>query len=220
MTPRRLQVGLGSFALLSAAVLFNAFYLQGARLRAAHGDSLRTPVGAQSSGSSNPIEALVNAQPTAHADTASADTVRAIQRELAQRGYMAAVADGLANRDTRAAILAFEFDQGLALTADPSETLLRAIILGHDGATDAASARGTQLGPHAQELIGSVQQALVGLGFGPFKAPGVQDADTSQAITRFERDHRLPETGRISAGLIAQLSRTNFAPRSAGVSGR
>ena len=54
--------------------------------------------------------------------------------------------------------------------------------------------------------IMAVQRALANYGYGQIKASGVLDRPTSAAIARFEREHSLPVTGRISDRLVSDLS--------------
>lgn len=66
------------------------------------------------------------------------------------------------------------------------------------------------------ELIGSsvgspsrvmaVQRALTEFGYGQIKPSGVLDPATSAAIERFEREHNLPVTGRLSDRLLSGLA--------------
>src|SRR3546814_15231018 len=51
-------------------------------------------------------------------------TVQAIQRKLNELGYSAGPADGLMGRGTRAAIIAFQQDRGLAATGVADQALL------------------------------------------------------------------------------------------------
>ncbi len=52
----------------------------------------------------------------------------------------------------------------------------------------------------------AVQRALANYGYGQIKATGVLDRQTSAAIARFEHEHNLPVTGRLSDRLVADLS--------------
>ena len=52
------------------------------------------------------------------------ETVRAVQQKLNELGYSAGPADGLMGRGTRAAIIAFQQDRGLAATGVADQTLL------------------------------------------------------------------------------------------------
>lgn len=62
------------------------------------------------------------------------------------------------------------------------------------------------------ELIGSssrvmaVQRALADFGYGQIKPTGTLDQPTSMAIEKFEREHNLPPTGRLSERLISELT--------------
>ena len=146
-------------------------------------------------------EIAVAAEPP---ETASVDTVRAIQRELRQRGYGALGSDGKLRPATRAAIMAFEYDGGLPLTGRASEALLRRIVFGGAGATDPAA--GKVRSPEAQELVRSVQRSLAALGYQPGPPDGQLEGDTSRAIREFELDKGLIPKGRISAELLAHLA--------------
>ncbi|MFZ3349720.1 MAG: peptidoglycan-binding domain-containing protein [Xanthobacteraceae bacterium] len=54
--------------------------------------------------------------------------------------------------------------------------------------------------------IVAVQRALANYGYGQIKASGVLDRPTGAAIARFEREHNLPVTGRLSDRLVSDLS--------------
>ena len=68
-------------------------------------------------------------------DINSAEITRGIQRELNSRGYEAGQPDGVAGLVTRAAIYAYEYDNGLVLTGKPSDPLLSQIVLGSSSLT-------------------------------------------------------------------------------------
>jgi hypothetical protein len=52
----------------------------------------------------------------------------------------------------------------------------------------------------------AVQRALTNYGYGQIKPTGVLDQPTRLAIEKFEREHKLPVTGRMSHRLIGDLS--------------
>jgi peptidoglycan hydrolase-like protein with peptidoglycan-binding domain len=52
----------------------------------------------------------------------------------------------------------------------------------------------------------NVQRVLTAYGYGQIKPTGVLDQPTSTAIERFEREHKLPVTGKISDRLMSELS--------------
>ena len=54
--------------------------------------------------------------------------------------------------------------------------------------------------------IQAVQRVLSEFGYGQIKPSGVLDNATSEAISRFERDHKLPVSGRISDRLVSALN--------------
>jgi peptidoglycan hydrolase-like protein with peptidoglycan-binding domain len=139
------------------------------------------------------------------------EIVRALQRELKQRGYGPLPGDGTLTLATRAAIMAYENDQGLPLTAVASEALLKRILFAPPPspptgaqATNGAAARAPAT-PEAEEVVRSVQHALVQLGYQPGRPDGRLGEETLQALSDFEVDKGLVPKKRISAELIARL---------------
>jgi peptidoglycan hydrolase-like protein with peptidoglycan-binding domain len=132
------------------------------------------------------------------------ELTRAIQRELQARGYEAGASDGVAGIVTRAAIMAFETDHGLALTGEASERLLQVILLGTTD-SDVKSAEGP--GPRAAEVIRTVQTSLAKLGYPVGKPDGRLNESTVRAIREFEAQQGLNDSGRISGQLVARLVR-------------
>lgn len=63
---------------------------------------------------------------------------------------------------------------------------------------------GASIGSPARVL--AVQRALSEFGYGQIKISGTLDQATSAAIERFEGEHRLPVTGRISDRLLSELA--------------
>lgn len=54
--------------------------------------------------------------------------------------------------------------------------------------------------------IVAVQRVLSQYGYGPVRASGVVDEATSTAIAKFEVDHKLPVTGRLSDRFLGELA--------------
>jgi hypothetical protein len=54
--------------------------------------------------------------------------------------------------------------------------------------------------------IAAVQRALSEYGYGQIKPSGVLDDPTSSAIEKFEHEHKLPVTGRVSDRLVGELA--------------
>lgn len=225
MLPGRLTMQLAAFALLSVGVAANVFFLQSREQAGGGTEELPwTLASAQNmevgdTGSiGRPKETLslaaVAQEPAAPAaqpapvavDNSPAGITRAVQRELQIRGYETGARDGVPGLMTRGAILAYEYDHGLPLTARPNQQLLKKILLGEGQATKARRAAATE-SAEAQDVIRSVQRSLARLGYKPGPANGRLTRDTERAIRAFEGDQSLPESGRVSGPLISRLAR-------------
>lgn len=232
MTPRQARIALGSFILLAAGVAFNAVYLQGeaiANRRVAveamgprpkvdpvrrtetpqpGRNGLRATAPAtdptKRTALLKPDSAKVDAVPEVPQDEAGADTIRAIQRELKQRGYGPPVSDGIMRPITRAAIMAYEQETRLPLTGEASEALLKRLLLGAPATSDASGA-GEVRSPHAEAVIKQVQRQLTAHGYRPGPIDGRLTAETVAAIRVFETDQGLVPRGRISAEIMTRL---------------
>jgi peptidoglycan hydrolase-like protein with peptidoglycan-binding domain len=138
--------------------------------------------------------------------------VRAVQRELAARGYDVGPVDGNLSGKTRAAISAFQTKEGLAVTGAPSDDLLRQILLGDSIAPSAATgsvAASDSIAANAAEhdTVKGVQQVLADLGYAPGPVDGAWGENTARAVTAFQRDHGIPETGQITPELLDEFQR-------------
>lgn len=127
----------------------------------------------------------------------------AVRRELRSRGYLAQPAGETGIVAIGAAILAFEFDYGLDLTATPSNALLKALVFTHDAS--GRPAPGVPKTIAARDLIAEVQRALAHLGYGRSRITTELDDATRKAIRKFERARGLQISGRVSAPLITSL---------------
>lgn len=141
-----------------------------------------------------------------------AEVIRGIQRELDARGYEAGQPDGVAGLVTQAAILAYEFDYGLPLTATASQELLSRIVLGTSAPQPAAPSLGRTATEEATGVIRLAEQALAQLGYQTGKIDGQLSEETARAIREFELDQKLPESGRISGPLISRLLKLQGSP--------
>jgi peptidoglycan hydrolase-like protein with peptidoglycan-binding domain len=141
-----------------------------------------------------------------------------IQRELARRGFYDGTADGIWGAKTDAAVRDFVQASGQKINPDASESLLRAIT------SSTVKAQGTAVAvepvrndPIAQLIAPSrrvvaVQRALADFGYGQIKPSGVEDPETQIAVEKFERDHGLPVTGRISDRFVRELAAMTGRP--------
>ncbi len=135
-------------------------------------------------------------------------TVAAVQRELATHGYDPGKVNGKAGIVTRAAILAFQFDQHMALTAEPSPELLRQIVMGMAGPSDSAN---EPAGDKASRIIAGAQRLLTRLGYKPGAVDGQLNDATRKALKKFETDSGFVPKGRVSGEVIAELARQSHA---------
>ncbi|MEO1205941.1 MAG: peptidoglycan-binding domain-containing protein [Pseudomonadota bacterium] len=134
------------------------------------------------------------------------EIARSIQVALKTKGYAPGPADGVPGLMTRAALMAFEHDHGLALSADVTQKRLEMLIYGvpenlkHQGALASL-----QVGPIARDVIRTVQGSLKTVGYDTGPVDGTMSLQMSRAISEFEADQGLAETGRISGKLMAKL---------------
>jgi len=143
-------------------------------------------------------------------------TIRSVQAELARRGYEPGSADGVPGLVTRAAVMAYEHDQGLPLTAEPSPEVLAHLRHGTSapGAAIGIQPGGAPPASHAEQVIRIVQQGLGQLGYLAARPDGLVSDQTIRAIREFEMDSGLVPTGRISGPLVARLARQIDGQRS------
>jgi hypothetical protein len=124
----------------------------------------------------------------------------ALQRELGRRGYagqLQAQANGL-----RLAALAYEFDNSLPLTGEPTEGLLKHVLFDLNQAPRGAFADRAEANPR---LVIEIQKALLGLGFLRGALSGRMDLWTSEAVKDFERHRGLMLTGRLAEATLLEL---------------
>ncbi len=151
--------------------------------------------------------------------TDAPEIVASIQRELQARGYEPGVPDGVAGTVTRAAIMAWEHDHGLAPTGEATEAVMKTIVLGVSKATTAQISAQWQALPkekrqRSEQLVRTVQQSLSALGYNAGKVTGRSNEDTERAIREFEMDQNMTQSGRISGPLVSRLGRLTAAGRS------
>jgi peptidoglycan hydrolase-like protein with peptidoglycan-binding domain len=217
MLPSRVTLQLLAFLLLSGGVIANVFFLQsrGRGSEAGRGGDtawnlslLQTAEFGDTGSIAKPgnegaVPALASAVDASESLSAK-DLARAVQRELQIRGYETGSRDGVVGVMTRGAILAYEHDHRLPLTARPSQELLKAIVLGESGKRGEKLSKETA---EARDVIRTVQRQLAKLRYKPGSATGKLTPETARAIRAFEADQALPESGRVSGPLIARLGR-------------
>jgi peptidoglycan hydrolase-like protein with peptidoglycan-binding domain len=239
MTPRQIRLGLAGLSVIIGSVSFNLLAMQPDEARNVRpqrayrgldalpgtpSSSIKDRVGTAAStgavtGKSRVVVTEAAAATTADAPPAGgaaagaqAALTRSIQHALADRGYAAGDSDGAIDVVTRAAIMAFEEDYGLPLTAEPSKSVLDALRTLREPMKVAAS-QAVRPGPEAEGLIRTVQQTLEGLDYRPGVADGRLGEATASAIRNFEKTHGLAPTGRITAPLLTKLAERARADR-------
>lgn len=140
-------------------------------------------------------------------DVNTAELTRGIQRELDARGYDAGSPDGIAGLVTRAAIFAYEFDNGLVLSGKPSEALLSQIVLGSSSLEQNNARPGKTISPEGEALVRDVKQKLDALGYRTGAAGGALTPELARAIRDFETAQKLKSSGRISGPMMSRLIR-------------
>lgn len=223
MTPRRVRYGLAAFVLLSGAAVANMLLMQppGGRSSASRpfrglerlpgiDSTTLQPQPQPPRPAEQRNQDVANAERSPPAPNEAAEdggTTRAVQRELAARGYHPGAPDGIAGVVTRGAIMAFEHDHGQPLTAMATEALLKEIVLADPAAPEPRPQSSPPVaGPHAERVIRTVQESLAKLGYPIGEIDGRPGPETMRAIRAFEASQRLEQTGRVSGALVARLA--------------
>jgi peptidoglycan hydrolase-like protein with peptidoglycan-binding domain len=210
MTPRLARVALCAFAFLAGAIATNALYFQGRTAAPTRASAERRALETGTWGDPRPQRTSLQANsikldnpPEPGASDGKPDTIRAIQRELQGRGYGPLTVDGVPGLATRAAIMAFETDEGLPLTAIANEALLKVILL---GPAEGAGKQAADPSARAQDVIRATQNWLRALGYQPGPSNGILTEETRNAIRAFESSAGLAPRGRISADIVKRLA--------------
>lgn len=226
MTPAETRIGFAAFCVLTAGAVVNIVGFQNVS-RGALIETSAISGGSSTAANGNKPDADQTAARTAvpgsvaqkiTADTTvnRAEVIRGIQRELNTRGYGTSQPDGVAGLMTRAAIMAYEYDYGLPLTAEPTQDVLSRIVLGTAGPAAHLKSQPQVKTGEAESVVRSVKQYLSGLGYAPGKIDGRLSEDLIRAMRDFELDQKMPETGRISGQLVTRLMRLQGQGQAAG----
>lgn len=151
---------------------------------------------------SEPTEPWPVRQPPAP-EPVSERVVQGIQRELARRGYDPGEANGRVHIETRSAIIAYEFDEGMPLTGEPSEAIFKSLLFRLGEGIGAQ--RPDERFERRRALVSEVQDMLARMGYGAPASDGRLDARTRQAIEKFENDRNLGASGRLSARVLLEM---------------
>lgn len=226
MTPFRLRLLVTAFLAIATAISVNALYFQ-APPRFASGAAHPNPKKAESQARpaprmlttaalpekpaqpappppATPVAPLAAATPVARPEPPrSSQLVQTIQRKLARLGYKSLPQDGVINRETRAAIVAAEFEQGLPLSGEPGDAVLASLFfLEASGRSGLPSADRFE---RDARLVREVQDLLAKLGYTSGPIDGRLDGGTRLAIKKFEADRRLPPDGRLTERTLLEM---------------
>jgi peptidoglycan hydrolase-like protein with peptidoglycan-binding domain len=226
-----------AFIGLTASIIYNALYLQGQHGVAIVAGALpprhvvTVPIGPAPVESSKLPPVSTDLPPLDVEQGSPELLLRAVQRELAARGFDVGPANGKPNAKTRAAISDYQKSQGLPVTGAASDDLLRHILLGaslqpsvatgsvapaenaaKSKQTPAEGAKSKQMSsdgakPKLETTVKSVQQILADLGYAPGPVDGAMGDATTRAIKAFQRDRKIAETGRITPDLMREFKR-------------
>lgn len=211
-----------AFVGLTGAIIYNALYLQelhGTAPVTASGQAVPTPERRP------PIE-LVKLPPVSTdlpvpetGEGGAEHLIKAVQRELAARGYDVGPEDGKSSGRTAAAISSYQKGQGLPVTGVATDELLRHILLGGSVQPVAGSTGSVEpdkpvqpakaSNPEAKDetKVKAVQKTLADLGYEPGPVDGALGGKTTRAITSFQHDRKIAETGKITPELLRELKR-------------
>jgi peptidoglycan hydrolase-like protein with peptidoglycan-binding domain len=200
-----------AFIGLTGTIIYNALYLQDLHSASPLATALQG-VPSSSSVEMATLPPVSTDLPPLDAKKGGPELVlRAVQRELATRGFDVGLADGKPSEKTSAAISAYEKAHGLPVTGVATDELLHHILLGD--AAHPAGATGSVAGDaptgHAggSSDVKAVQHVLADLGYAPGAVDGAWGPATAHAITAFQHDRKMSETGRITPELLRELKR-------------
>ena len=210
MSTLQARVLLGAFVGLSAAISYNATFLQ----KGAHPAPMASASYSAQKRTARTLNRTARIRKTSPQNVTStaslprSQSVMAIQRKLAENDYDTGPADGVLGVMTRASIMAYQHDNGLRVTGIASDKLLKRMILGESIGDDDLSAS-TLVPPETAALVKAVQKVLSDLKYEPGPADGIFGAATRRAIERLEEDHKLAVKGRISAKLLKEMTQSS-----------
>jgi peptidoglycan hydrolase-like protein with peptidoglycan-binding domain len=189
--------------ILACMIVYNAFFGQGGS-KQPHGLSTRMEVNA---GDTNTIVLRYDPQ------------VEEVQRALLASGNYKGLVDGVAGQQTKLAIEAYQRKSGLAVDGQVSEALIDHLRFTQQ-ITEAAEFTGSlakdeEAAPDKKQVL-EIQTALAELGYQPGEITGSMNRPTRAAITAFEKDRGMPESGEISPKLLTEIAKMSGSSATGG----
>ncbi|MFT3989726.1 peptidoglycan-binding protein [Aestuariivirga sp.] len=135
--------------------------------------------------------------------------VEEVQRQLLASGYYKGDIDGVTGKRTKQAIQAYQQANGLTVTGEPTPDLADHIRYTREVAEASIFTGSVEPDPDAEARaqIRRVQTGLAELAYSPGVIDGKMNDQTKGAITKFQHDRGLAETGKITPDLLAELSK-------------
>jgi peptidoglycan hydrolase-like protein with peptidoglycan-binding domain len=136
--------------------------------------------------------------------------VEEVQRALLATGNYRGMVDGVAGRNTRQAIAAYQKQAGLKVDGEISSALVEHLRYTQQVAAASqftASVAALDNDPGEAAVLRQVQTGLAELGYAPGEITGDLTSATIQAIIQFEKDRGLPRNGAVSDALLAEIAK-------------
>ena len=193
-------------AILSFAILYNAFLGQ------VDGTGRPRFVASQETdgGASTRVDVIASNSRTATIVLKYDPRVEEVQRALLATGNYRGMVDGVAGKNTRMAIAAYQKSAGLRVNGEVSNELIEHLRYTQQVAAAAeftASVEKLQTNPGEAAALRQVQTGLAELGYAPGEITGDLTSATIQAIIQFEKDRGLPRKGAVTSALLEEISK-------------
>jgi peptidoglycan hydrolase-like protein with peptidoglycan-binding domain len=136
--------------------------------------------------------------------------VEEVQRGLLATGNYKGMVDGVAGKNTRLAIAAYQRSAGLRINGEVSNELIEHLRYTQQVAAASqftASVSELEKNPGEAAALRQVQTGLAELGYAPGEITGDLTSATIRAIIQFEKDRGLPSDGTVSSELLAEISK-------------
>ena len=193
-------------AILSFAILYNAFLGQ------VDGAGRPRFVASQETagGASTRVDVIASNSRTATIVLKYDPQVEEVQRGLLATGNYRGMVDGVAGKNTRMAIAAYQKSAGLRVNGEVSNELIEHLRYTQQVAAAAeftASVEKLEKNPGEAAALRQVQTGLAELGYAPGEITGDLTSATIQAIIQFEKDRGLPRQGSVSSALLEEIAK-------------
>jgi peptidoglycan hydrolase-like protein with peptidoglycan-binding domain len=187
-------IAFGAAILMSGAILFNSLFGGGAsNQRIAQEGSASMVVDA---GDGNAQVVTMRYEPM----------VEQLQRDLKQLGRYEGPVDGVVGKRTKQAIAEFQRENGLNPDGEPTDETRDRVAFALRIA-EAAGFTASTGEAQGDETVRQIQMKLAELGYEPGMADGFPGEKTREAISNFERDRGLPQTGEANPKILAEIER-------------